>query len=102
MFAGQEITALDALNITLSSMLIVFIVLFILFAVVKLFPLFFRTKEKGEAKKPEDDEELIAVITAAIRAYEGGQSDPILRSIGECESPKAEIAAPNPMVRDCE
>ncbi len=78
MLSGKVLTAADALGVCLSSMLVVFAVLCILFVAVRLFPLVFREKPAagkapapaGEAPAAEDDGELLAVIAAAVRACE--------------------------------
>jgi glutaconyl-CoA/methylmalonyl-CoA decarboxylase subunit delta len=93
---GTEISMGEAGIITLFSMGIVFAVLFAISLILDLFKMIF-TKSKNDNKLPEvkvvpqpiistapkeDEEELIAVITAAIAAHLGKNSDGlIVRSI---------------------
>jgi len=74
MFSGKEITLLDALNVSIISMTVVFVVLFILFTAVKLFPVIFKEKKVAKEEAPaaeENSEELLVLVTAAVHAYEG-------------------------------
>lgn len=81
MLSGKAITMLDALSVSLASILVVFAVLFILYVSVSLYPFFFRAGKEPEKKasavpeapEPEDEGEILAVIAAAVRAYEGGR-----------------------------
>jgi oxaloacetate decarboxylase alpha subunit len=58
--------------------------------------------ERREAKeKGELDDELVAVITAAIREYEKKETHPFIRNIGSQYQVAADIPAPNPMARNC-
>jgi len=81
MLSGKTISMLDALGIALSSMLVVFVVLLVLFIAVKLFPIIFKEKPVtaavpvAEASAAENDDELLAVITAAVQSYEQEQNN---------------------------
>ena len=68
-----------------------------------LFPQVARTFFENRLKKEKgvDDEELVAVITAAIRAYGAVETDPLIRNVGGGYEVNADIPAVNPMVRNC-
>lgn len=86
MLAGQAISMMDALGISIACMLVVFAVLLILFVCVSLFPKAFRQKAAAPAAaqapaaapavQEEDDGELPAVIAAAIQCYEQEKKKP--------------------------
>lgn len=91
MLSGKAISMLDALGIALSSMMVVFSVLLILYVAVRLFPVILREKQAVDVsvsttEPKEDDGELAAVIAAAIRSYKGTQRD---------------IPLGNPLARNC-
>lgn len=83
MLSGKEVSMLDALSVSLASMLVVFVVLLILFIAVKMFPVIFREKKAApetaaavaEKNADEDEDELLAVITAAVQSYERENKD---------------------------
>jgi len=99
------VTLPTALMVSISSMLVVFAVLLILYGVTLLFPLLDRDKAPKDALwKPaeEEDEALIAVLTAAIQAYEEQSGpNPQVRSMGRIKWVRAVMDPANPMVRDC-
>lgn len=101
MLAGRTITLADSLGITVSSMLVVFAVLLILFVVLSLFPYIFGTKKMKQAETVDENDDLIAVIMAVISAFQRKENDPIIRNVGDCYDTKAEIDVTNPMIRDC-
>lgn len=92
---GIEISMADAGVITLFSMGIVFATLLLISFVLDLFKVIFTEKKKETAAAPvapatpapapavkEDDDELVAVITAALAAHMGKSTDQlIVRSI---------------------
>ena len=68
-----------------------------------LFPQVGKTFFENRLKKENglDDEELIAVISAAIKAFGAQETHPLIRNIGGGYETKANIAKANPLVRDC-
>lgn len=81
---GNEISIMEAINITLSSMAIVFLALILISLVLSSFKYIFKTKPQGEkivkkdiakaqASFEEDDEEdkIVVALAASIMAGEG-------------------------------
>ena len=101
MYAGKTITALDTLGVAISSMMVVFAVLIILFVVIRLFSVIFREKKAEAPAAGGDENELIAVIAAAVAAFWGKSSHPIIRSAGDQYKATADFTATNDLVRDC-
>ena len=67
-----------------------------------LFPAVAKTYFENRLKKNADgvDEELVAVITAAIQAYGIQAVHPLIRNVGGVLRTGSGVKAPNPMVRD--
>ncbi|MBU5628072.1 OadG family protein [Oscillibacter sp. MSJ-2] len=84
---------------------IVFSGLIMLMVILKLFPLLLRIKTEPEqtGKTDTDDGELIAILTAAIYAFEQKRkANPMVRSGGDTYRAVAtDIVVTDPMVRDC-
>ncbi len=80
MLSEKAAAMLEVLDISFVSILMIFVVMMLLYAVIKLLPVLFREKrntaqEAAPAAEPpalEEDGELLAVITAAVQAYEQG------------------------------
>ena len=98
-------SGIESLGVSLVSMGIVFTGLIILRVILKLFPLVFRVKAAPEqaGKTDTDDGELIAILTAAIYAFEQKRkANPMVRSGGDTYRAVAtDIVVTDPMVRDC-
>ena len=98
-------SGIESLGVSLISMSIVFCGLIMLMIILRLFPLVFRIKSesKAEVKKETDDSELIAILTAAIYAFEQKRkANPMVRSGGDSYRAVAtNIVVTDPMVRDC-
>ena len=98
-------SGIESLGVSLVSMGIVFTGLIILMVILKLFPLVFRVKAEPEqaGKTDTDDGELIAILTAAIYAFEQKRkANPMVRSGGDTYRAVAtDIVVTDPMVRDC-
>ena len=103
MLKGSVIGVAEVLGVAVSSMLVVFSVLLALFVLVKIFPLVFRQKAPAAASAApaEDQNELLAVLAAAIQAYEEEQIHPIIRNCGDAMEDVADLIADNPMARSC-
>lgn len=100
---SESISLLDGLFISISSILVVFSVLFILFIAVKIFGKVFHRNDslnKAGEKNSDEDENIIAVLMAAIKAYEEGKRvNPMVRITPR--RIKAGIVSANRMSRDC-
>ena len=98
-------SGMEALGVSLISMSIVFSGLIMLMIILRLFPLIFHIKSESKApeKKATDDSELIAILTAAIYAFEQKRkANPLVRSGGDSYRAVAtNIVVTDPMVRDC-
>ena len=98
-------SGIESLGVSLVSMGIVFSGLIMLMVILKLFPLLFRIKAEPEqpGKTDTDDGELIAILTAAIYAFEQKRkANPMVRSGGDTYRAVAtDIVVTDPMVRDC-
>lgn len=104
MLKGTVIGIAEILGVAVSSMLVVFAILFILYVLVNLFPLVFRqgTPVEGISTSPaEDQDELLAVLTAAVQAFEEDQRHPIIRNFGDETEDSADLTAGNPLARNC-
>ena len=68
-----------------------------------LFPQVGKTFLENRLKKENGlgDEELVAVIAAAVKAFGAPETHPLIRSIGGAYEAKADIVKANPLVRDC-
>jgi oxaloacetate decarboxylase alpha subunit len=67
-----------------------------------LFPQVARTFfEKRIEKENGISDELIAVITAAVRAHGMKETHPLIRSVGDTYKVNADIQAINPLIRNC-
>ena len=68
-----------------------------------LFPQVGKTFFENRIKKENgiDDEELIAVISAAVKALGAPETHPLIRNAGGVYEARANIVKANPLVRDC-
>jgi oxaloacetate decarboxylase alpha subunit len=60
---------------------------------------FFENRLAREQGLTEDDEELIAVLTAALRAYGARESHPLIRSLGDAFDAGSGAPSSNPTIR---
>ena len=99
-------SGIESLGVSLISMGIVFAGLIMLMILLKLFPLVFHIKTDAaeqNGKTDTDDGELIAILTAAIYAFEQKRrANPMVRSGWDTYRAVAtNIVVTDPMVRDC-
>lgn len=99
----MPITLFDALKISVASMLVVFTVLFLLYVVLRLFPVIFRERSVIREKR-DQSAELAAAIAAALHMYRQNRRrypNPMARGGRAGRHTQPAAAARNPMARNC-